>query len=131
MAELQRQIQAQRVRAQVQDVLDRAEVDQASPKGRELLDLVDRLDAHVTETPTSFARVARDTGVQLTTKLEQLIDEHAGDPEFAASDGVKDLSQSTDLLKAQRSTSYDSELEHGLKVDRTFGGGGLALFRGR
>ena len=72
----------------------------------------------------------RGVGVQLTTQLEQLIDEKAGDPDFAASAGVKDLSQSADLLKAQRATSYDTELEHHLKVDRSFGGGGLKVFGG-
>ena len=130
MAELQRQIQAQRVRTQVEDVLDRAEIDPGSPKGRVFLDLVAALEGKVTETPTSFGRAARGVGVQRTTQLEQLIDERAGDPEFAESAGVKSLSQSADLLKTQRATSYDTELEHHLKVDRTFGGGGLKVFGG-
>jgi hypothetical protein len=128
MAELQRQIQAQRVRTQVEGVLDRAEIDPASPKGRVFLDLVDSLEGKVTETPTSFGRAARGVGVQLTTQLEQLIDEKATDPAFAESADVKNLSQSADLLKAQRSTTYDTELEHHLKVDRSFGGGGLKVF---
>jgi hypothetical protein len=131
MAELQRQIQAQRVRTQVEGVLDRAEIDPASPKGRVFLDLVDSLEGKVTETPTSFGRAARGVGVQLTTQLEQLIDEKAGDPEFVESADVKNLSQAADLLKTQRATSYDTELEHHLKVDRSFGGGGLKVFGGR
>ena len=75
MAELQRQIQAQRVRTQVADVLDHAEVDKTSPQGRQFLDLVDQLQTRVTDSPTTFARAARDVGVQLQTHLEQLIDQ--------------------------------------------------------
>jgi hypothetical protein len=130
MAELQRQIQAGRVRTKVEDLLDRAEIDPASTKGRAFLDLVESLEGKVTETPTSFGRAARGVGVQLTTKIEQLIDEKADDPEFADSANVKKLSQSADLLKAQRATSYDAELEHHLRVDRSFGGGGLKVFGG-
>jgi len=130
MAELQRQIQSQRVRKQVEDVLDRAEVDPSSPTARGFLDLVDSLDAQVTETPTSFGRTARDTGIQLATKLEQLIDERAEDPEFAQEANVKALADAADLLKTQRTTSYDAELEHHLKADRRLGGG-LKVFAGR
>ncbi len=130
MAELQRQIQAQRVRKQVEDLLDRAEIDPGSTKGRSFLDLVDSLEGKVTETPTKFGRAARGVGVQLTTRIEQLIDERAADPEFAESADVKKLSQAADLLKAQRTTSYDAELEHHRKVDRSFGGGGLKVFGG-
>jgi len=123
MAELQRQIQAQRVRTTVEDVLDRAAVDRASPQGRELLDLVGRLDDKVTDTPTVFSRTSRDVGVQIQTKLEQLIDVKADDPEFVASAPVKTLTEATDLLKTQRATSYTTELQHNLKADRTLGGG--------
>jgi signal transduction histidine kinase len=131
MAELQRQIQAQRMRTQIEDLLDRAEVDKSSPQGRGFLDLVDDLDLKVTAAPTAFGRAARNTGVQLATQLESLIDEKAADdPEFVAADTVKALAQSVDLLKAQKSTSYDAELEHHLKVDRTFGGGALKTLRG-
>jgi hypothetical protein len=131
MAELQRQIQAQRVRKQIEDVLDRAEVDKTSTQGRGFLDLVDALDAKVVAAPTAFGRASRDTGVQLATQLEALIDQKAPeDPEFVTADTVKALTQSVDLLKAQRSTSYDAELEHHLKVDRTFGSGALLTLRG-
>ena len=128
MAELQRQIQSQRVRTQVEDVLDQAEIDPTSPRGRQFLDLVDRLDAQVTEPPTRFGRVARDAGLQLQTNLEQLIDERSQvDPEFVDKGPVKGLSTSTDRLKTQRTTSYDSELAHHLTSDRELGGG-LKLF---
>jgi hypothetical protein len=128
MAELQRQIQAQRVREQVLQVLDSAAVDKASPQGLSFLNLVDQLDERVTEPPTRFGRVARDVGVQLQTNLEQLIDEKsAQNPEFVDQPIVKDLSTATDLLKTQRATSYDAELAHHLLTDRTLGGG-LKLF---
>jgi hypothetical protein len=128
MAELQRQIQAQRVRTQVEDVLDRAAVDRASPQGRQMLDLVGRLEEKVTEPPLSFGRASRDVGVQLETQLQQLIDQKAPDnPDFADAPPVKTLAAATDLLKTQRATSYDAELEHHLLADRTLGGG-LKLF---
>lgn len=128
MAELQRQIQAQRVRTQVEQVLDEAQVDKTSPDGRRFLDLVDKLDARVTEPPTGFGRAARDTGLQLQTNLEQLIDQRAQvNPQFADIPAVKQLATSTDRLKTQRAASYDAELEHHLVSDRKLGGG-LKMF---
>lgn len=128
MAELQRQIQAQRVRATVSDVLDHAEIDKTSPPARKFLDLVDHLDTQVTESPIAFARAARDVGVQMQTQLEQLIDQKAAvDPSFATAAPVQSLSTATDLLKTQRATSVDDELAHHLLADRTLGGG-LKLF---
>jgi hypothetical protein len=124
LAELQRQINAQRVRTQVLGVLDDGGVDPASDQGKAILDLVDQLDARVTDTPVIFARTARDVGVQLSTQLEQLIDQRASDdPDFANRDSVKGLSASTDLLRTQQTTSYDSELAHNLTGDRMLGGG--------
>lgn len=128
MAELQRQIQAQRVRTTVGDVLDRAAIDKTSPQATKLLDLVDQLDTRVTDTPIAFARTARDVGVQMQTQLEQLIDSKAdGDPEFATAAPVQKLTTATDLLKTQRATTVDDELAHHLLADRTLGGG-LKLF---
>ena len=89
MAELQRQIYAQRLRTQVMDVLDQAAVDPNSAKGKEFLDLVNSVDAKVTESPTVFGREVRNTGVQLQTKLETLLDERQADPEFATSPQVQ------------------------------------------
>jgi hypothetical protein len=128
MAQLQRQIQARRVRDQVEQVLDTAAVDKTSPQGRQFLDLVDQLDANETETPPRFGRVARDVGVQLQTNLEQLIDaKGAADPTFVDKAPVKGLSTATNLLTTMRTTSYTGELAHHLLADRTLGGG-LALF---
>jgi hypothetical protein len=130
LAELQRQIQAQRVRAQVETVLDVAGIAKDAADGRKFLDLVDQLDAQVTEPPTRFGRAARDAGLQLQTNLEQLIDKQTQtDPDFVDKPGVKELSTSTDRLKTQRATSYDAELEFHLVSDRQLGGG-LKLFKG-
>ena len=128
MAELQRQIQAQRVRRQVEDVLDVAGVDKSSATGKRFFDLVDALDAHVTEPPTRYARKARDTGLQLQTNLEQLIDVTSqAQPEFVDTAVVKQLTTATDLLKVKRTASYDAELAGHLSDDRQLGGG-LKLF---
>jgi hypothetical protein len=121
LTELQRQLQTQRFRRQIEDVLDAAAVDPASPKGREFTDLVKNLEDSVTTAPTVFGRQARNTAVQLTTKLESLLDEKKDDPVFTGSDPVKGLSTSLDLLKEQRSTTYNAELEHHRKVDRLVG----------
>jgi hypothetical protein len=125
LTELQRQFQTQRLRQQIGDVLDRAAIDPASPKGLELSDLVKNLETNVTASPTTFGRAVRNTAVQLSTKLETLLDEHAGNPEFATSDAVKSLSTSIDLAKQQRTMTYGAELEHQRKVDRTVGGAAL------
>ena len=77
LTELQRQIQTQRLRKQIEDVLDVAQVDPASPKGREFTDLVKKLETTVTDSPTKFGREVRNTAVQLATKLETLLDEKA------------------------------------------------------
>jgi hypothetical protein len=129
MAELQRQIQTQRVRTQVESVLDEAGIDRTSADGRRFLDLVDVLDAQVSEPPTRYGRASRDAGLQLQTNLEQLIDVKAqANPEFVDRPVVKSLATATDLLRTQRATSYDTELVNHLAADRRLGGG-LRLFR--
>src|SRR5262249_5687030 len=125
----QRQIQAERFRKQIGDVLNTANVDPTSPAGRGLLELVDELEGTVTDTPTAFSRKARDVGVRMSTRLEELLNSQPA--EVATSAPVKDLSTSADLLKGQRSTTYETEIEHQRKVDRTFGGGGLRAITGR
>jgi hypothetical protein len=128
LTELQRQIQSGRFRRQVEEVLDAATIDRTSPRGRELLDLMDELDQTVTEPPAAFGRKARNVGVQLSTRLESLIDEN---PDLASSDQVTALATSLDLLKSQRTMSYGAELEHNRRVDRTIGGSGLRQVIGR
>jgi hypothetical protein len=125
MTELQRQIQAERYRKQVENVLTAAEVDPTQGSGKEFLDLVGRLGAGITDSPSRFGRAARTTGIQLSTKLEQLLDAKADDEEFLNSPEVKQLSETVDLLKAQQTTTHADELAHNRKVDRTLGSGGL------
>jgi hypothetical protein len=121
LTELQRQIQTQRFRQQVLDVLDKAAVDPASPKGKEMLDLVENLGKNATATPSVFSRAVRNASVQVSTRLEALLDEKKDDADFISSNEVKSLSGSLDLFKTQQTTSYDSELEQHRKVDRIIG----------
>ena len=129
MAELQRQIQSLRFRRQVEEVLTEANIDRDSARGREFLGLVGQLEESVTDPPAVFGRKARNVGVQLETRLSQLIDEKRNDPatpDFEQNDTVKTLTTQVDLLRSQRTTSYESELEHNRKADRVIGTGGLS-----
>lgn len=123
MTELQRQIQSLRFRRVVNEVLDGAGVAADSTEGREMLDLVGRLETDAVRSPTEFSRTARNVGVQLGTKLERLIEQNQDRAEFIESDGVKNLTKSVELLRRQRTTSYDNELAHHRRTDRELGGG--------
>jgi hypothetical protein len=125
LTELQRQIQTQRLRKQIEDVLDVAQVAPTSPKGLEFTALLKNLETTVTDSPTKFGREVRNTAVQLSTKLEALLDEKRDDAAFVASPEVKGLSTTIDLAKQQRATTYDAEIEHHRKVDRIVGAGAL------
>jgi hypothetical protein len=125
MTELQRQIQALRFRRQVDDLISKAALDPATGPGKNLIDIVSQLDLNVTETPTRFSRVARGAGVQLSTTLTQVLDANQGNEQLLNSDAVKNLGQTSDLLRAATSTTYSAELEQQRKTDRTFGTGGL------
>jgi len=131
MTELQRQIQGERFRKQVENVLAAADVDPTQGTGKEFLDIVGRLSTNITDSPARFGRTARTTGVQLGTKLEQLLDAKADDEEFLNSPQVKQLSETVDLLKQQQTTTHVDELQHQRKVDRTLGSGGLVDVLGR
>ena len=129
MAELQRQIQTLRLRRQVEDVLDHAAIDITSVKGREFTALVDDLELRVNDSPTAFSRAARNAAVQMSTKVEALIDEQAANPAFVSSEQVKQVNASIDLFKANRSASYDTEINFNRKLDRTMGGGALRVLK--
>jgi hypothetical protein len=129
LTELQRQIQTQRFRQQVVDELDRAAIDPESPRGKAFTDLVKNLESNSTASPQTFGREARNAAVQLSGQLETLLDEKGDDPNFATSDQVKNLSTSIDLLKQQRATDYNSELQAYRKADRVLGAGALTIGR--
>lgn len=129
LTELQRQIQTLRLQKQVRDLLDQAAVDPNSAKGLEFTSLVDTLTTKVTDPPTLFSRSTRDTAVQLSTKLETLIDSKAADPNFATSAAVSQIATSLDLLKTHRATTYDTELSFNRKLDRTMGGSAIDILK--
>lgn len=128
MTELQRQLQAQRVRTQVEDVIDAAKLPRESPKARELIDTVKLLDVDLTASPTLYGRLRRDAGQQLATKVEALIDERTTtDPTFVDASEVKALVEATDVMKTHRASSYDTEITQYRREDKQFGGGVGAL----
>jgi hypothetical protein len=122
LAELQRQIQAQRVRVQVQDVLDKAGPVLTPAERASFLDAVKTIEDSATSPPVQFSRDTRNAAVQLQTKLTDLLDKKKDDPTFATSQEVTQLQQAIDLASQQRTASYDAELTHYRKVDRTLGG---------
>jgi hypothetical protein len=128
MTELQRQIQAQRVRTQVEDVIDRADIPRESPEAKSLIDTAKLLELELTVSPLLYARQRRDTGQQLATKVEALIDARtAVDPTFIEAVELRTLIDATDAMKGHRATSYDSEISQYRREDQQFGGGLTAL----
>lgn len=119
LAELQRQVQVDRIQQQVRDVLDQAGVDPGSAQGRDFLGLVDALKARTSEPPTAFGQAVRNAGVQIDTKLTQLMDARANDPAFATSAPVQQLVVAADLAKNQRTASYGAELDRQRAATRT------------
>jgi hypothetical protein len=124
MAELQRQIQAQRFRRQVDDLVSVGQLDDLTAGN--LYTLVGSLETNVTESPLVYSRRARDIGAQLTAAVGQVLETR---PELTNEAAVGALAQSTDLLRTQQATSYTSEIEFHRKTDRTLGAGGLSAFR--
>ena len=124
MTELQRQIQAQRFRRQIDDLVSVGQLDNAT--SGHLYTLVGSLETNVTESPLVYGRRARDVGQQLTVAVSQVLETK---PELTETPAVGALAQSTELLRTQRATSYTSEIEFHRMTDRTLGAGGLAAFR--
>jgi hypothetical protein len=122
LAELQRQIQAQRLRNNVHDVLDAAGIDPTDARGREMLDVVKQMETQVTASPTTFGRELRNAGVQLETKLGALVEANQNKPDFTDSAAVKSLSATVDLAKRSRANTYEAELVQFKQMDRTLGG---------
>lgn len=120
MAELQRQIQAEQVRRQIEGVLTAAEIAHDSARGKEILALADDLDNTATDTPRTFAQKTRNIAVQLNSKIETLVAEK---PDLLENDSVKKLSDAADVLKQTRASTYDAELEMHRAFNRKVGGG--------
>jgi hypothetical protein len=128
VAELQRQIQTQRFRKQIDDVLDAASIPPGSPRAKEFTDLVSGLESSITVSPTAFSREVRNAATVLAGKVQTLIDDQTpADPEFATKESVQNLGKTIDVLKTQRTTTYDAELDHLRKLDRTLGGGAIKI----
>lgn len=124
MTELQRQIQAQRMRKQIDDLVSVGQLDNAVSK--HLYTLVGDLETNVTESPLVYGRRARDVGQQLTVAVSQVLETK---PELHDKPELEVLATSTDLLRTQQATTYSSEIEFHRRTDRTLGSGGLAAFR--
>jgi len=124
MTELQRQIQAQRVRRQIDDLVSVGQLPDAVSK--QLYTLVDNLDTNVTESPLVYGRRARDVGQQLTVAVSQVLETQ---PDLHDKPEMDVLAKSTDLLRTQQATTYSSEIEFHRLSDRALGSGGLAAFR--
>jgi hypothetical protein len=122
LAELQRQIQAQRVRTQITDVLDKAGNVLTEAQRKDFLDTVKVIE-NTSATPIQYARDVRNAAVKMQTQLTELLDKKASDPEFIKLAEVANLQQSIEFATAQRTVSHDAELAHFRKVDRTLGGG--------
>ena len=122
LAELQRQIQAQRVRTQIADVLDKAGNVLTDAQKNDFLDTVKVIE-NTSSTPIQYARDVRNAATKMQTQLTELLDKKASDPEFIKLPEVANLQQSIEFATAQRTVSHDAELAHFRKVDRTLGGG--------
>jgi hypothetical protein len=122
LAELQRQMQTERLRTQISDVLDKAgpvlnDNDRAAFNA-----VADGLAKSTTASPIQFSRDTRNAAVDMQTQLTNLLDKKKDDPAFATSAQVQQLQESIDLASQQRTVSYDDELTHFRKVDRSLGG---------
>jgi DNA-binding FadR family transcriptional regulator len=125
MTELQRQIQSQRIRTQVEEVLSVAQVPKEDDRSKQLLALVDRLEQNVTATPLVFGKTARNTGVEVEAHLSAILEANQNKPEIVNSVKVATLAKSVEILKTQRTTDYQSEIEHLRTLDRTGAQAGL------
>jgi hypothetical protein len=123
LAELQRQIQALRLRRQVEDALDATG---ATDKKPDFTRLIDDLEGKITASPNAYSRAMRNAAVEISTRLDTVLE---AKPEAANSAPVTEIAKSIDLLKDQRTTSYASEISFNRRVDRSIGGGALQALR--
>lgn len=126
LAELQRQIQTLRLRRQVEEVLDAADIGVESTKGVEFTRLIENLEDKITASPAVFSKELRNVAIQMGTQLESVIDAKPG---VVATPQVESISKSIDLLKEQRSNSYGSEISFNRKLDRNMGGSAIKVLK--
>lgn len=130
VAELQRQIQTQRIRKQIDDVLDVAAIPPDSPRAKQFTDLLKPLEASFSDSPREFSSKARTAGVQISSEIEKLVQEKAAvDPNLSTKAPIQNLDLTVGVLKDQRTTTHQAELDQMRKLDRTLGGGAIAFGR--
>ena len=125
MTELQRQIQAQRFRRQIDDLVSVGELDDAT--SGQLYTLVGNLETNVTDSPLVYGRRARDVGQQLTAAVVA----GARDPARPAAthrQSTPSPSRPTCCAPSRRRRTRRRSSSTG-RTDRTLGAGGLAAFR--
>jgi len=123
VTELQRQIQMQQIRKQIDDVLLEAGVAKDSARGRRFTELMKPLEESTSESPRDFSNKVRTAGIQLGEEIEKLVQEKAAeDPALSTKAPVQDLDRTVGLLKNQRSTTHERELEQLRTFSRTSGG---------
>lgn len=117
LTELQRQKQIDVLKGQVEGVLTEAGIAADEPRGKELLEVVKGLEEAAHGSPRDFGRKSREAGALLGSKFERLVEEK---PEVGNSDPGKGLGILVDTLKEQRSTTFQSEIDHQRKSNRQF-----------
>lgn len=126
IAELQRQIQALRFRQQINDVFDAVPAESATAVAAaksQALGLVSTLEGAVTDTPLNFSRTSRNVGTQFDAVIDQVLTAVPTDDNVKTA--ADNLSQSTTLMKNQRTTNYGDEIAQNRKMDRVSGGAAL------
>lgn len=119
LTELQREIQLDNLRDHITSVLDKGNINPNTAEGKELLDIVEQVRPQIQANPEIFGKVVRNAGVQIETKLEQLVEKKKDDTAFVTSPEVKQLQDTTDVVKKQRASSYESELQLQRTLNRT------------
>jgi hypothetical protein len=123
LAELQRQIQAQRLQKQVDDLLDLPGNQLNEAEKNSLRDRLKAFERASTAPPLQYSRDMRDLSQEIETNLANLLDKNRDNPDFAAKPEVQNIQKTIEIGKEQRSTSYKDELTQNRKFDRAFGGG--------
>jgi len=126
LAELQRQLQALRLRRQVEAVLDKAQIKLDSVSATEIFNLVNGLDTKVTDSPTGYSRELRSVAMQVQSRIETLMDSK---PELAAAPEVEKITTSLDMLRQQRANSYAHEFSANRRIDEALGGGAFQVLK--